>query len=173
MSLANRTKQRSGTPLDDIAWLILEILQADGRISFRDLGERVGLSAPAVAERVRRLERDGVITGYHASVDFAALGFPILAIVRVTTRGSAIAEGLSAWLIDRAEVIECHRVTGSESHVVRVVCATTSDLELFLDDLSASFDVATLTHIVTSSPVPKGYLTRDLLRVRGTPGTAG
>lgn len=149
--------------LDDISWLILEILQADARISYRELGARVGLSAPAVAERVRRLERSGVIRGYHAEVDHEALGLPVLAIIRVTARGGAAYRGVGPWAAGRPEVIECHRVTGAESHVIRVVCRSTSHLEALIDDLTEAHDVATLTHIVTSSPVPSSHVTREVL----------
>ena len=69
--------------LDDINRRLLEELQSDGRVAFAELGRRVGLSAPAVAERVGRLERDGVITGYRAVVDPQAIGFPLAAVVRV------------------------------------------------------------------------------------------
>ena len=73
--------------IDDIGWMILRELQADARLSYRELGRRVGLTPPAVAERVRRLEREGVIAGYHAEVDPAALGLPITAMVRATPNG--------------------------------------------------------------------------------------
>ena len=69
--------------LDEINRRLLEELQSDGRVAFAELGRRVGLSAPAVAERVGRLERDGVITGYRAVVDPRAIGFPLAAVVRV------------------------------------------------------------------------------------------
>lgn len=149
--------------LDDIGWMILEILQEEGRISYRDLAERVGLSAPAVTERVRRLERLGVITGYRAQLDFSAVGLPVLAIIRVTARGPGSYGGVTRWASQRPEVIECHRVTGSESHVIRVVCRSTAHLESLIDDLQQDFDAGTLTHIVTSSPVPWSHVTRDVL----------
>ena len=158
--------------LDDISWLILEILQADARISYRELGARVGLSAPAVTERVRRLERAGVITGYRAQLDFEALGLPLLAIIRITARGGASYRGVGTWAADRPEVIECHRVTGSESHVIRVVCSSTAHLEALIDDLTDAYDVGTLTHIVTSSPVPWSHVSREVVE-RGTPSPAG
>src|SRR6266542_6156749 len=69
--------------LDEINRRLLDELQRDGRAPFAELGRRVGLSAPAVAERVGRLERDGVITGYRAEVDPRAIGFPLAAVVRV------------------------------------------------------------------------------------------
>lgn len=157
--------------LDDIDWLIVETLQDDARISYRELGARVGLSAPAVSERVRRLERTGVITGYHAQVDAVALGLPVLAIIRVTPRARGAYLGVSAWAEARPEVIECHRVTGSESHVIRVVCRSTSHLEALIDDLVTEHETGTLTHIVTSSPVPWARLTREVLTAgTRTPG---
>src|SRR5579862_9944010 len=73
--------------LDTIAWKIVENLQNDARMSFAELGRNVGLSTPAVAERVRRLEEAGVITGYHASVNMAKLGVPIHVLMRLTIHG--------------------------------------------------------------------------------------
>lgn len=147
--------------IDDISWMILEIMQEDARISYKELGERIGLSAPAATERVRRLEKAGVIQGYRAKLDFAKLGFPVFAIVRVTARGSEAKIG--EWAETRPEVIECQRVTGAESHVVRVVCSSTAHLEDVIEDLQTSQDAATLTHIVTSSPVPWSHVTREVL----------
>ena len=108
---------------DTIDQQILDELQSDGRISYRDLGERVGLSAPAVTERVRRLERRGVITGYTATINPAALGSPILAIIRVHSAGPK-APDIDALAASMPEVIECNRVTGSESHVCEPGAAT-------------------------------------------------
>lgn len=149
--------------IDDISWMILEILQEDARISYKELGERIGLSAPAATERVRRLEKAGVIQGYRAKLDFAKLGMPVFAIVRVTARGGEA--GIGVWAASRPEVIECQRVTGAESHVVRVVCSSTAHLEDVIEDLQTNQDAATLTHIVTSSPVPWSHVTREILSV--------
>lgn len=73
--------------LDDIGWKIVVELQQDARVPFAELGRRVGLSTPAVAERVRRLEDAGIIVGYHAEVDHSKVGFPLLAFVRVNVLG--------------------------------------------------------------------------------------
>ncbi len=135
---------------DVIARQILDELQQNCRISYRELGEKVGLSAPAVTERVRRLERDGIITGYHAEVDPGALGFPMLAIVRIHSAGP------KSHLIDELaeqmdEVVECHRVTGSESHVLRV---RLRDVEHLGELVERFWDYGdTITNIVTSTPV--------------------
>ncbi len=137
--------------LDDINRNLLDILQEEGRLSSRELGERVALSAPAVAERVRKLEDAGVIRGYCAVVDYAELGFPIQCIIRLNTTGDApsadeIVQGIP-------EVIEANRVTGSESHVIRAFVRTTGHLEDLLHQLWTTGD--SITSIVTSSPVPR------------------
>lgn len=134
--------------LDDINIELLDILQRDGRISYRELGERVGLSAPAVTERVRRLEELGVIKGYRAVVDYEALGFALLCVIRLNAR-----PGVDEVIEAMPEVIESNRVTGSESHVVRVRVRSTSHLEELLQHLWEYGD--STTNIVTSSPVPR------------------
>lgn len=136
--------------IDDISQLLLEELQRDARLSYRELGDRVGLTPPAVAERVRRLERDGVITGYHATVDPAALGYPMLAIVRVHSAGPH-AGAIDALAEEMDEVVECHRVTGSESHVIRI---RIRDVEHLGEVVERFWDRGeTITNIVTSTPV--------------------
>ena len=137
--------------LDDINLDILCLLLEDGRMSYRELGERVGLTAPAVTERVRKLEELGVIKGYRAVVDYEALGFPLLCVIRLNSpRG---AQGVDDMLRDIPEVIEANRVTGSESHVIRARLRSTAHLEQMLDALWAHGD--SVTNIVTSSPVPR------------------
>lgn len=138
--------------LDDIDLDICEALQEDGRASYRDLGERVGLSAPAVRDRVRRLERRGVIVGYRAVVDYEAVGFPIQCIIRLNEPLKAEGD-IDAVLRDLPEVVEANRVTGSESHVVRAHVKTTGHLEELFHPM---WEVAgSVTNIVTSSPVPR------------------
>ncbi|WP_395152321.1 Lrp/AsnC family transcriptional regulator [Ilumatobacter sp.] len=137
--------------LDDINRDLLDILQHDGRISYKDLGDRIGLTAPAVAERIRKLEDAGVIKGYRAVVDYEAVGFPILSIIRVNApmRTAGIDQKIAAI----PNVIEANRVTGSDSHVVRARLRRMSDIEELMSDVWEQSD--TITNIVTSSPVPR------------------
>jgi Lrp/AsnC family leucine-responsive transcriptional regulator len=137
--------------LDDINIEILDLLQLDGRMSYRELGERVGLTAPAVTERVRKLEELGVIKGYRAMVDYEALGFALLCVIRLNSSRSA--QGVDDIIEAIPEVIESNRVTGSESHVIRTRARSTLHLEELLHQLWDYGD--SITNIVTSSPVPR------------------
>lgn len=134
--------------LDEINIELLDLLQNEGRMSYRELGERVGLSAPAVTERIHRLEEQGVIKGYRAVVDYERLGFPLLCVIRLNAR-----RGVDDVIETMPEVIESNRVTGSESHVVRVRTRSTAHLEDLLHDIWEYGD--STTNIVTSSPIPR------------------
>lgn len=147
--------------LDDIDWLIIEELQTNARISFKDLGALVGLSAPAAADRVRRLERRGVILGYRAVLDPDVLGVPVLAVIRVNARADAV-KRIDEIVLDLPEVIECHRVTGSDSHVIRARLQSTKHLERLLEQILPYGD--TITNIVTSSPVYRRPLMRTAVQ---------
>jgi Lrp/AsnC family leucine-responsive transcriptional regulator len=149
--LASETKINAVIDLDEINRDIIDLLQVEGRMSYRELGQRVGLTAPAVTERVRKLEEQGVIKGYRAVVDYEALGFPLLCVIRLNSpRG---AQGVDEIIKAIPEVIEANRVTGSESHVIRARLRSTAHLEELLDRLWAYGD--SVTNIVTSSPVPR------------------
>jgi Lrp/AsnC family leucine-responsive transcriptional regulator len=140
--------------LDAIAWKILEALQQNARVSFAELGRKIGLSTPAVAERVHRLEEAGVITGYHASLDSAKLGVPIRVLVRLTIPGGElqISRTVTA-LKDLSEISRCHRITGAESFVIEADVVSIRHLEALIDRLSALG--ATSTSTVLSSPVER------------------
>ena len=145
--------------IDDISWALLEELQADGRASYKELGERVGLTPPAIAERMRKLEKAGVIVGYRPVIDYEALGYPILAVIRLKASGGGVGE-IDQLVEDIPEILECHRVTGSESHVIRAIVRTTGHLEELLEVLRLHAE--TITNIVTSSPVRRRVITREL-----------
>ena len=134
--------------LDQIGWKIVVELQQDGRMSFAELGRRVGLSTPAVTERVRRMEDDGIIAGYHAEVDHSKLGSPLLAFVRVNVLGHELSR-FARKAAERREVLEVHRVTGAESFVIKVAARDQAHLETILDSLMPY--ASTTTSMVLSS----------------------
>lgn len=137
-------------PIDPINRRILAELASDGRLSMRELGDRVGLSAPATTERVRRLERDGVIRGYRTVIDPDAFGYPMLVVVRVHSAGPNAAE-VDRLAQETPEVVECHRVTGSESHVIRVRVRDVAHLNEVVERFWDYGD--TITNVVTTTPV--------------------
>jgi len=124
---------RNESVLDDIGWRILHALQEDSRLSFSELGRRVGLSAPAVAERVRRMETAGIILGYRLAVGLETL-FPITAIVRVSAP-EANCTALSARARELVEVIEAYRVTGDDRLVLKVVARSVPHLDWVIAEL--------------------------------------
>jgi Lrp/AsnC family transcriptional regulator, leucine-responsive regulatory protein len=129
---------------------LLTELQADARLSNAELGRRVGLSAPAVAERVRRLEQAGVITGYRAEVDPAAIGYPLSAIVRIRPAAQQLRK--VAELAERTpEVVECHRITGEDCFLMRMHLRDVEHLEEVIDQFILFGQ--TTTSIMQSSPV--------------------
>jgi Lrp/AsnC family transcriptional regulator, leucine-responsive regulatory protein len=137
--------------LDDTNRRLLVELQSDARLSLAELGRRVGLSSPAVAERLQRLERQGVIRGYHATVDPAALGYPLSAIIRVRPVPRQIHK-VAELVRAIPEVVECHRITGEDCYLVKAHVRSMTHLEEIIDQL-VTFGQTT-TSIVQSSPVP-------------------
>ena len=140
-----------GGGLDATNRRLLGELQADARLSLAELGRRVGLSSPAVAERLGRLERDGVIRGYHADVDPRALGFALSAVIRVRPAPRQIAE-VAQIARDTPEVVDCHRITGDDCFVLRAHVRDVDHLEEVIDRFTLYGQ--TTTSIVQSSPVP-------------------
>jgi Lrp/AsnC family transcriptional regulator, leucine-responsive regulatory protein len=138
--------------LDKIGRKILDALQENARISYAELGKRVGLTPPAVIERVRRMEDAKIIKGYHADIDLNEIGLPITAFVRLCCSSEKYQQviALSKKL---AEVMECHHVSGSDSFVLRVAASSVSHLEKIIGRLSVYG--STETSIVLSSPVQK------------------
>ncbi len=140
--------------LDAIAWRILEALQQNARLSFAELGRKIGLSTPAVAERVRKLEEAGVITGYHAALDMAKLGVPIRVLVRLTIHGGDLQVSRSVAAIkELSEISRCYRITGDESFVIEANVVSIRHMEALIDKLSTLG--ATSTSTVLSSPVQR------------------
>lgn len=128
--------------IDATGWRLLRLLQENARQSFRQIGEAIGLTAPAVTERVHRLEDAGVITGYHAEIDLAKVGLPIMAFVHLTSNSYQSAM-LRKVVVDLPEVIECHCITGSESYLLKVAVTSVPRLEGFLFALKDYGEVRT------------------------------
>ena len=117
--------------VDHIDRVIVEALLKEGRISWRELGDRVHLSATSVAERVRRLERDGIVSGYQAVVDAASLGRDLRAVVELSLRPEVVPEDFEAALASRPEVNFAAYVTGAMDYAVIVDCAGATGLDAF------------------------------------------
>ena len=141
--------------LDDIGSAILRELQENARVSFVELGRRVGLTSPAVIERVRRMEDCGIITGYRAEVDPSKIGQPITAFVRLSV-GTDVLARINSLMKDWPEIVECHRVTGGDSFIMKIVVSSVEHLESLIDRLTPFG--TTSTSVVLSSPVKKKEL---------------
>jgi len=121
---------------DAIDWLLLDELQRDGRLSFNELARRINLSAPAVAERVRRLEQNGVITGYHAHVDPSRAGRTVEALVRMACYGPRCLLRHPDVIEQSPEILEVHRLTGDACCLLRVAVASMAEFEALIDRLA-------------------------------------
>ncbi|MFN3419019.1 MAG: Lrp/AsnC family transcriptional regulator [Pyrinomonadaceae bacterium] len=136
--------------LDEIDKNILANLQKDARLSYAELGRRVGLTTPAVIERVRKLEDAGVITAYRAEIDLARIGYPITAFIRMSITGIDYSHIIEV-ARDSPEVLECHRGTGGDSFIMKVAVRSVEHLQEVIDRLTP-YGITTTT-IVLSSPV--------------------
>jgi Lrp/AsnC family leucine-responsive transcriptional regulator len=131
---------------------IIGELATDGRVSLAELGRRVNLSSPAVAERVQRLERAGVITGYRAEIDPRALGYALTAIVRVKPAAGQLPR-IPELAAEIPEVGECHRITGEDCFFLKVHLRSIDELSLVLDRFLAYGE--TTTSLINASPIPR------------------
>lgn len=135
--------------LDEKDWALLEALQEDARLSYAELGRRVGLSPPAATERVKRLEDHGIITAYRAVVDPAKLGKGLSVLIRVSIPNKDY-QKFQRFLGDTPEVLECHHISGSEAFQIRAAVASVADLETLLHRISAYGQTATSLVLSTS-----------------------
>ncbi|MGZ3508886.1 MAG: Lrp/AsnC family transcriptional regulator [Vulcanimicrobiaceae bacterium] len=143
-------RARTFEPLDDVDRRILEALLDDPRLRVTDLGRLVGLSTPAVTDRMRRLEETGVLS-YRAEIDPRALGYSISAIIRVSPQSRKL-HLIPDVARDVPEVTECYRITGEDCYFMRVYLRSMDDLESILDRFTPHG--RTTTSIVHSAPVP-------------------
>ena len=131
---------RSERPLDSLDWKIVDELQSDGRLSFKELGRRINLSAPSVAERVRRLEESGVITGYQARIDPRRAGHPVMAFVEMRCAlGKCLLMTTTA--DEYPEVVEFHKLSGDHCAMVKVRAGSIEHLEGLLERLGRHGDM--------------------------------
>lgn len=137
---------------DAVNLRVIKELQADARVGMAELGRRIGMSPPAVAERVQRLERAGVITGYHAEIDAKALGFPVAAIVRIRPAPGQLAR-IREIARETPEVAECYRITGEDCFLMRLHLRSIDELEGILDRFTPYG--LTTTSIIHTAPVPR------------------
>ncbi len=131
---------------------IVELLAADGRMSYTDLARETGLSVSAAHQRVRRLEQRGVIRGYAADLDHAALGLGLAAFVALTPLDPAAPDEVPAQVEALPEVEACHSVAGTESYLLLVRVAGPQALESLLGEIRARCGMATRTTVVLSTP---------------------
>jgi Lrp/AsnC family transcriptional regulator, leucine-responsive regulatory protein len=139
-------------PVEDHDRRIVHTLTRDGRTSYTDLAKLTGLSVSAVHQRVRRLEARGVIRGYAAVADAAALGLPVTAFVSIKPIDPAAPDDAPERLAHLAEIEACHSVAGEESYILKVRVATPTELEVLLQSIRAAANVSTRTTVVLSTP---------------------
>lgn len=144
--------------LDDINRRLLGELHDDPRMSMSELGRRVGMSSPAVTERVQRMERGGVISGYRLDVDPAALGMPVAAFARIRPTAGQLPK-IAKLATSLPQVTECYRITGEDCFLVKIHAPTIAELEETLDRFLLFGQ--TVTSIVVSVPVPPRPLPVD------------
>jgi Lrp/AsnC family leucine-responsive transcriptional regulator len=136
----------------DIDRKIIGELTGNGRLSFAELGRRVNLSPPAVAERVQRLERSGVIAGYHAAIDPKALGYPLTAIIRVKPAPGQLAR-IPELADEIPQVGECHRITGEDCFYLTLHLRSIDELSETLDRFLVYGE--TTTSLINATPISR------------------
>jgi len=147
--------------LDALDRKILALLQGDARVGYAGIGTAVGLAASSVHDRVRKLEKTGVIRGYRADIDLEQAGYPITAIVSLALRPSSPRD--VAALVAEFDLVEtCYSVAGDNSYALVIRAPSTKDLEELLDALRAKLEVVTRATIVLSTPFEK----RPILKAR-------
>ena len=140
---------------------ILGLLEGDGRLGYGEIGVAVGLAASSVHDRVRKLERRGLIRGYRADIDFSAAGLPISAIVSLAL-SPASPPDIPSKIAEFPLVQSCYSVAGDNSYALFVRAPSTSDLEELLDGLRAKLEVTTRATIVLSTPFENRSMVRAL-----------
>lgn len=147
----------SNTKIDPLNWKILNHLQQNARVSFATIGREIGLTAPAVGERVKKMEDAGILKGYNAVVSHALTGHQLKAIITLRAFMGKLKPFL-ALVITLNEVVNCYRITGSENIVMEVVIKDQAHLEKFIDTLIQYGETRTnivLSHVIANAPIRK------------------
>jgi Lrp/AsnC family transcriptional regulator, leucine-responsive regulatory protein len=150
---SNRRRTRrsaDGDVIDDVGRLLLAELQSDARLSLAELGRRIGLSSPAVAERMQRLEDAGVVRGYRADIDPRLLGYTLTAIIRIRPAPGQL-RPVAELAQQTPEIVECRRITGDDCYIATAHLRDVEHLETVIDRFALLGQ--TTTSIVQSSPV--------------------
>ena len=137
---------------DETGMKILKELQVNARMTYSEIGKRVGLSSPAVAERIYKMEESGIINGYHTDINPNIFGHNILAFITLTTHPKKY-QKIYSFAENEKEIIECHHVSGNESLIMKVVSVSISHLESMVEKISRFGE--TKSSIVLSSPIKK------------------
>jgi Lrp/AsnC family leucine-responsive transcriptional regulator len=164
MASLQRDLDRSAfkSQVDETNRRILAELQSNARLSLAELGRRVGLSSPAVAERLQRLEADGVVRAYQADIDPRALGLALTVIIRIRPAPGQL-PNVAELARETEEVVECHRVTGDDCYFMKAHVRDVTHLEEVIDRFVVLGQ--TTTSIVQSSPVPRRGVAVDGIAV--------
>lgn len=147
--------------LDNTDWAILRELQTDARLPFAEIGRRVGLSSPAVQERVRKLEIAGIITGYKAQVKTENLGLPIKAIIRLKTPSHLKDEFVSA-IQDIPQITDCHHIIGEFGFVLILIAESMEHLDALLRYLFTFGE--TETTVILTTPIKNRIIQQDVFQ---------
>lgn len=149
--------------LDAIDRQLLAELQDDAKLSYKDLGETVGLAAPSVLERIRKLEQAGVITGYHAMVEARAVGLDVAAFIGVAVRSPAAVTTVLGWVEDEPQILECHHVTGGYTLLLKAKTRNIRALDLLIGRIRSIEGVkSTETMVVLSTHTERVNLALDV-----------
>lgn len=138
--------------VEEIDRAIIAALTTDGRLSYTDLAEKVGLSVSAAHQRVRRLEQRGVIKGYAARVDFPALDLPLTAFVAIRPLDPSQPDDAPDRLAEIAEIESCYSVAGEDFYLLLVRVGSPAELERLLQEIRTKANVTTRTTVVLSTP---------------------
>ena len=143
--------------IDDLNWAILKSLQENGRVSFATIGKKIGLSPPAVADRIKKMEDLGILLGYKAIVSYTHIGYQLKAIITLRAFMGKLKPFLKI-VSSFEEVVNCHRITGNENIIMEVVLKNQFHLEKFIDKLILYGETRThiiLSDIVSNAPIKK------------------